>query len=54
LETKAYIVYYYMIFRELRNMDINSRNEEIRWQVIKAMLDEFPTLKERIKNYLKK
>jgi len=27
--------------------------EEIRWQVIKAMLDEFPILKERAKNYLK-
>jgi len=26
---------------------------EIRWQVIKAMLDDFPTLKEKAKNYLK-
>lgn len=34
-------------------MDTGSKSEEIRWQVIKAMLDEFPTLKERIKNYLK-
>ena len=33
-------------------MNGNSRNEEIRWQVIRAMLDEFPTLKERIKSYL--
>jgi len=30
-----------------------SKNEEIRWQVIKAMLDEFPTLKEKVKKYLK-
>lgn len=43
-----------MLFRKQRNMDINSRNEEIRWQVIKAMLAEFPTLTERIKNYLEK
>jgi len=34
-------------------MKSNSKNEEIRWQVIKAMLDEFPTLKEKVKNYLK-
>jgi len=34
-------------------MNVNSRNEEIRWQVIRAMLDEFPTLKERVKSYLK-
>ena len=31
----------------------NNTCDEIRWQVIKAMLDEFPTLKERVKNYLK-
>ncbi|MGQ9531006.1 MAG: hypothetical protein ACUVTC_06185 [Candidatus Bathycorpusculaceae bacterium] len=30
-----------------------SKTDEIRWQVIKAMLEEFPTLKERVKNYLK-
>jgi hypothetical protein len=29
------------------------RSDEIRWQVIKAMLDEFPTLKEKTKSYLK-
>lgn len=28
--------------------------EEIRWQVVKAMLDEFPTLRERVKDYIKK
>jgi hypothetical protein len=27
-------------------------NEEIRWQVVKAMLDEYPTLKEKVKNYV--
>jgi hypothetical protein len=34
-------------------MGASSRSEEIRWQVIKAMLDEFPTLKEKVKKYLK-
>jgi len=34
-------------------MNNGIKNEEIRWQVIKAMLDEFPTLKERAKSYLK-
>jgi len=27
--------------------------DETRWQIVKAMLDEFPTLKERVKQYLK-
>jgi hypothetical protein len=36
------------------NMSASSRNEEIRWQVIKSMLDEFPTLKEKVRKYLKK
>jgi hypothetical protein len=26
--------------------------EEIRWQVVKAMIDEFPTLKQKVKNYI--
>jgi len=34
-------------------MNANVKTEEIRWQVIKAMLDEFPTLKEKVKTYLK-
>jgi hypothetical protein len=34
-------------------MNSQSRSEEIRWQVIKAMLDEFPALKEKVKSYLK-
>jgi hypothetical protein len=33
-------------------MNAHSKNEEIRWQVIKAMLDEFPSLKEKAKKYL--
>lgn len=27
--------------------------DEIRWQVVKAMLDEFPTLRQKVKNYVK-
>jgi hypothetical protein len=34
-------------------MSTQSKNEEIRWQVIEAMLEEFPTLKEKVKKYLK-
>jgi hypothetical protein len=34
-------------------MSTESKNQEIRWQIIKAMLDEFPSLKERVKSYLK-
>jgi len=33
-------------------MKTELKNEEIRWQVIKAMLDEFPTLKEKARKYL--
>jgi len=34
-------------------MSSGSQGEEIRWQVIKAMLDEFPALKVRVMDYLK-
>jgi len=34
-------------------MGARSKSEEVRWQVMKAMLDEFPTLKEKVKKYLK-
>ncbi|MEM2281311.1 MAG: hypothetical protein QXZ68_04910 [Candidatus Bathyarchaeia archaeon] len=30
------------------------REDEIRWQVVKAMLDEFPTLREKVKKYIEK
>jgi hypothetical protein len=33
-------------------MNTRSKTEEIRWQVLKAMLNEFPALKERVKSYL--
>jgi hypothetical protein len=28
-------------------------HDEIRWEIIKALLDEFPSLKERAREYLK-
>ncbi len=35
-------------------MRIKTENDEIRWQVVKAMLDEFPTLREKVKAYIEK
>ncbi|MEM0008058.1 MAG: hypothetical protein QXH03_05500 [Candidatus Bathyarchaeia archaeon] len=35
-------------------MSCKRENDEIRWQVIKAMLDEFPTLREKVKAYIEK
>jgi len=35
------------------NMDTDLKSDEIRWQVMKAMLKEFPMLKEKVKRYLK-
>jgi len=35
-------------------MNMRGENNEIRWQVVKAMLDEFPTLREKVKNYIEK
>jgi hypothetical protein len=31
----------------------NNNREEIRWQVVKSMLDEFPTLRKKVRNYVK-
>ena len=53
LEIKVYMVYYYTLYRMSEKMSARSKSEEIRWQVMKAMLDEFPTLKEKVKQYLK-
>ena len=35
-------------------MPVKTENDEIRWQVVKAMLDEFPTLREKVKAYIEK
>ena len=53
LEIKVYMVYCYTLYGMFENMSVRSKSEEIRWQVMKAMLDEFPTLKEKVKKYLK-
>jgi len=37
----------------MQKMSESPSTEKIRWQVIKAMLDEFPTLREKVKKYLK-
>jgi hypothetical protein len=37
---------------EKMNGNVDLKEEQIRWQVIKAMLDEFPMLKKRVKSYL--
>jgi hypothetical protein len=47
------MVYCYTLLGAAELMGTESKNEEIRWQIIKAMLDEFPSLKERAKSYLK-
>ncbi len=33
-------------------MDEQLSKEEIRWLVVKSMLDEFPKLRRKVKNYL--
>jgi len=35
-------------------MKSHHNTEEIRWQVLKAMLDDFPDLREKAKNYIRK
>lgn len=47
------MAYYYTIFMWLNVMDIDRKNEDIRWQVIVSMLEEFPTLKEKLRIYLR-
>jgi hypothetical protein len=34
-------------------MGIESKRDEIRWEVLKAMLDEFPRLRDETRKYLK-
>jgi len=34
-------------------MDAKSKSQEIRWQVMKAMLDDFPDIREKVQEYLK-
>jgi len=34
-------------------MTVRLKDEDVRWQVIKAMLEEFPVLRVRVKKYLR-
>jgi hypothetical protein len=54
VEIKAYIEYCYIILGSLQTRSASMKNDEVRWQVIKAMLDEFPALREKVKKYLQK
>jgi hypothetical protein len=53
IRKKIYIVYAVL---RLNSEQCEMRNyrdkEEIRWQVVKAMLDEFPTLRKKVRNYI--
>jgi hypothetical protein len=52
----------YIVYADIRvscsyrkpNMKSNSSIEEIRWQVLKAMLDDFPSLRGKVKSYFEK
>ncbi len=35
-------------------METTLENDEIRWQVMKAMLDEFPSLRTKVELYIQK
>jgi hypothetical protein len=51
-----YIALYVLIgqvYCVLRNTMKVPETEEIRWQIVKAMLHDFPQLKQRLKKYLK-
>ena len=52
---KLYIVYSVIRFAVdvgVQKMESHQSVEEIRWQVIKAMLDNFPELRGKVKNYV--
>jgi hypothetical protein len=54
---KAYIVYADIRCSYLRRkpkMKSCQDTEEIRWQVVKAMLDDFPVLRKKVKSYIKR
>jgi len=53
LEIKVYMAYCYTLYGLSEKMSVRSKSEEIRWQVVKAMLDEFPALKVKVKKYLR-
>jgi hypothetical protein len=46
------MVYCYTLLKVPNSMTTDPKSQEIRWEVIKAMLEEFPALKEKVKDYL--
>jgi hypothetical protein len=52
---------YYVLLHEIimpptvegsKRMEKRQEKEELRWQVVKAMLDEFPKLKQKVREYV--
>ncbi len=35
-------------------MNDSPKNNEVRWRVVKAMIDEFPALREKVRSYIEK
>lgn len=54
---KVYIVYadirFWCVNRK-PEMKSHHNTEELRWQVVKAMLDDFPALRKKVKSYIEK
>jgi hypothetical protein len=42
------------LFEKEAKMKSCQDTEEIRWQVVKAMLDDFPVLRKKVKSYIKR
>jgi hypothetical protein len=51
----------YIVYDDLRYLSLARKNvmkcvqsvEEVRWLVVKAMLDDFPVLRQKVKDYVK-
>jgi len=39
---------------EAAKMKSCNSKDEVRWQVVKAMLDDFPALRKKVKSYIEK
>ena len=54
IRKKVYIVYADIRFAVCKGSKMKSVQsvEEIRWQVVKAMLDDFPALRGKVKSYI--
>jgi hypothetical protein len=52
----------YIVYADIRCCCLNRKpkmkshynTDEIRWQVVKAMLDDFPALRKKVRSYIKK